>query len=850
VWANYNNFTKNICNSNNQIGILVSGADRNSFKFNNISYNPNGIRLESNNNYNTFTENDISYNTNVGFSIESGSFNNDIYHNFFISNSQQAYDNSSNNWDYIHQGNYWDDYTGLDNGANGRVAGDRIGDTDIPHPGPGLDNYPFLNPYDWLYPDKPGLIIESVYDPDGNYTVSWLNSSRVTGYIFQEDENIAFSSPTTFTDGWVTENDFNILSFTGKAEGTCYYRAKALSDLGETGWSEIVNVTVDFPPMIPQNLNATAVPEGNELEIAWDANPADTVQYGLHYRNGSTWELLENITHPIHSYKHSDLIDDIKYYYKICAIDPIGQSSAFSERISGRPQDSVPPLPPTGLKAVAISNSEIQLKWDANTDLDFEGYDIFINTTTNLTGYDYEVIHKIMGNDTSYLVSNLTEEVTYQFRLKAFDEVPNDSLFSEIASATTPDETPPPAPTNLTVFNATVNSLTITWKIDPLSDVVGYLLNRSYSESGPYDLINPEPITDTQYTDTGLDENTTYYYKIRAIDEVNLESFYSESANGTTLLGPKKPVINNPLIDFEISEDSYDDSSINLLNCFTDINNDKLTFRCEGQNHINVTIFQENGSVLLEPEADWSGSQILTFYADDGTFEIYDTVTVTVTPLNDPPLKPTIVTPNDGTIIKEGELLDFLGICSDLDLPYGDVLTFKWSSTIDGNLGMGANKTGVLLSAGNHTIILIVTDSSGAKSMASIDIVVTAKSAAPKSEGESFFTSINMLAIIVIVIIVVLIIIFFLFFKKKKPTYQALAEEQVEPVTPVEGVTPGKPEQPTKQPTPQVPPTPAKAPEPAVETQRQLCSSCGLEMVYDKDIESYSCGYCDVWEEE
>ena len=36
-----------------------------------------------------------------------------------------------NSWDYEEEGNYWSDYNGLDNGANGRIAGDGIGDTNL-----------------------------------------------------------------------------------------------------------------------------------------------------------------------------------------------------------------------------------------------------------------------------------------------------------------------------------------------------------------------------------------------------------------------------------------------------------------------------------------------------------------------------------------------------------------------------------------------------------------------------------------------------------------------------------------------------------------------------------------------
>ena len=97
--------------------------------------------------------------------------NNTIHHNNFLSSWSHVDiigSSSSNIWDDGSVGNYWDDYTGLDDGSNGRIAGDGVGDTDLPHLG--VDNYPLINPLGpipvvWENREYPVMLVS-------NFTVS------------------------------------------------------------------------------------------------------------------------------------------------------------------------------------------------------------------------------------------------------------------------------------------------------------------------------------------------------------------------------------------------------------------------------------------------------------------------------------------------------------------------------------------------------------------------------------------------------------------------------------------------------------------------------------------------------
>ena len=371
---------------------------------------------------------------------------------------------------------------------------------------------------------------------------------------------------------------------------------------------------------------------------------------------------------------------------------------------------------------------------------------------------DFKIIQTIVGKNTFYNATGLTEQTTYYFKIKAFDEVPNYSLFSEVVNATIPDKIRPSAPTGLNITNVTNNSLMISWNANIEADIIGYRIYKGQSLTGLFIEISFVPVNKNWYVDSNLEEDRIYYYKIKAIDDADLESVYSEIISGKTVLSQRKPEINNSISDFKILEDTYDNTSINLYYWFKDINKDLLEFRCEGNEHINVSITQTTGIVLLIPDQNWNGKETITFYASDGYDEISDNITISILPENDPPEYVKIITPQNGIEITRGEKLSFRGVGNDPDLPYGDILTFYWISDIAGILGEGKVLKEIALPAGRHNITLKVTDNYGKESTATIEIRVIDKITP---------NNIYLFLASIIGIIIILIPIIFLIKKKK-----------------------------------------------------------------------------------
>lgn len=171
--SNDNTISGNTVSGNYNEGIILGYSSSNTISGNTISSNSDGIYLYANSNSNTINGNTVSGNgygiylsqsnsNTISGNIVSGngygiylfqSSSNIIFHNNIITNTFQLDSiQSTNTWDNGDgEGNHWSDYTGLDDGSIDprtglpRVAGDGIGDTNIPHQG--VEWYPLMSPW-------------------------------------------------------------------------------------------------------------------------------------------------------------------------------------------------------------------------------------------------------------------------------------------------------------------------------------------------------------------------------------------------------------------------------------------------------------------------------------------------------------------------------------------------------------------------------------------------------------------------------------------------------------------------------------------------------------------------------
>lgn len=118
-----------------------------------------------------------------------------IFHNNIIENGKSAVDLDPANTSWYDaltlEGNYWSDYTGVDDGSgSGRhsIKGDGIGDTQIPHPGHGFDYYPFVEADGWFKNPSAPISISLSIHPE---TLNHRSKGRwITAYLSAENASI------------------------------------------------------------------------------------------------------------------------------------------------------------------------------------------------------------------------------------------------------------------------------------------------------------------------------------------------------------------------------------------------------------------------------------------------------------------------------------------------------------------------------------------------------------------------------------------------------------------------------------------------------------------------------------
>ena len=299
---------------------------------------------------------------------------------------------------------------------------------------------------DPVVPDAPtALAVEA--DGTSRLLLSWTapeydGGADITGYRIEVSANAG--------DNWrelVANTGTTSTSYAHENLGpatTRHYRVSAVNVAGVGAASEPAGATTDATvPDPPTGLAATA--DGPyAIQLAWEVPPFDGGAPISGYRvevsedGGSSWkDLTTNTGSTETSYQHDGLDPAATRHYRVSGINEIGTGEPSG--VASATTDAIPPDPPTGLTATAVSPTQIDLAWVAP---EYDGGAV-------ITGYQIEMSADSAGNwaileastestATAYAHTGLVPGSTRFYRVSAIN-VAGAGEPSNVASASTDD---------------------------------------------------------------------------------------------------------------------------------------------------------------------------------------------------------------------------------------------------------------------------------------------------------------------------------------------------------------------------------------------------------------------------
>jgi hypothetical protein len=192
------------------------------------------------------------------------------------------------------------------------------------------------------------------------------------------------------------------------------------------------------------------------------------------------------------------------------------------------------PATPT-IDTATEGDQSVVLEWTAASanGLDITGYQIEKNDGS------WSVAVANTGSASgSHTVTGLTNGTAYTFRIKAINSLGVSENPSVVSASKTPRGVPV-GPTGLTLAaHASLpwSKMELSWTAGSAngSAITGYKIQRKTGSGGTYaDVTANTGNTNVTYTDTGLTEDTTYYYRVAGINVAGTGS-YSTEANRDT----------------------------------------------------------------------------------------------------------------------------------------------------------------------------------------------------------------------------------------------------------------------------------------------------------------------------
>lgn len=311
-----------------------------------------------------------------------------------------------------------------------------------------------------------------------------------------------YSKVATVSETSYTDSDSSLV-----CGSTYYYKVRCVNENTYTSYSEVKSQKLI--PSTP-NIKVTRGTALAKVTIKWD-KVSGANGYKI-YKSAAEDSGYKELT-TIKSGNTVSFVDkDVKagetYYYKVRVYRTVNNSKVYS-KYSKIKKISVIPSKVTISSASSIDYKTLEIKWTQNTKAD--GYVLYYATSEKGS---YKKLETFTKNTTlSYKLSSLTSGSKYYFKIRTYKKVNSKNIYSSYSDIK--EGTPvPAAPKDLTITRKNSNKLVLAWK--SVAGAKSYVIMRKSSSGASYEIYKKD-IKELTYTDSGLTNATTYYYKVYAV---------------------------------------------------------------------------------------------------------------------------------------------------------------------------------------------------------------------------------------------------------------------------------------------------------------------------------------------
>jgi hypothetical protein len=185
-------------------------------------------------------------------------------------------------------------------------------------------------------------------------------------------------------------------------------------------------------------------------------------------------------------------------------------------------------------------NKKIILRWQGAPGFAVAGYEVY-------RGFNPNGPFAMLGqtDKLEYSDQNVENNTTYFYKVRAFDKLSRLSDFTSVIAASTDFAPNPPI---ILKTEGRAKSILIVWVHNPsksldTSKLVGYRIYRATAENDPYQEIAKLSVADLSgsadekmyYRDKALSSGSTYFYRLAAFNEKDIESELCYPVKGTVL---------------------------------------------------------------------------------------------------------------------------------------------------------------------------------------------------------------------------------------------------------------------------------------------------------------------------